>query len=110
MRRTRLPINALPAWCKLNDISFLGINVQDLGGTKGLSIVTQRPLNSKDIFDIPTLLIVPNDLILSAEAIEGHAKVDQHFRQLLEVAGRKARLLSELLAIMELERRVLTMK
>jgi hypothetical protein len=89
MRRSQLPITALPAWSKLNDASFIDIGVQDLGDAKGYGLGTERALSSKDTFDVPTLLIVPHDLILSAEFIEEHAKVDQHFRQLLDVAGGK---------------------
>jgi len=89
MRREQLPITALPAWSKLNDVTFLDTKVQDLGGSKGFGLVTERTLNSKDIFDIPTLLTIPHDLILSAEAIREHGKVDQHFRQLLDAAGGK---------------------
>lgn len=89
MRRTQLPITALPAWSKLNDASFIDISVKDLGDTKGFGLATERALSSKETFDVPTLLIVPYDLILSAEAIEEHAKVDQHFKQLLDVAGGK---------------------
>jgi hypothetical protein len=89
MRREQLPITALPAWSKLNDVTFLDTKVQDLGGSKGFGLVTERTLNSKDTFDIPTLLTIPHDLILSAEAIREHGKVDQHFRQLLDAAGGK---------------------
>jgi hypothetical protein len=87
MRRSQLPITAIPAWSKLSDASFIDISVQDLGELKGFGLATERALSSKETFDVPTLLIVPHDLILSAEAIEEHAKVDQHFKQLLEVAG-----------------------
>jgi len=89
MRREHLPIQAIPAWSKLNDVSFIDIGVQDLGADKGSGLVTTRALSSKDTYDIPTLLAIPHDLILSAEAIEEHAKVDQHFRELLEAAGGK---------------------
>jgi hypothetical protein len=92
MYREQLPITALPAWSKLNEVSFLDIKVQDLGGSKGFGLVTERNLSSKDTFDIPTLLIIPNDLILSAEAVKEHGKVDQHFRQLLDAAGGKVSL------------------
>lgn len=88
MRRTKLPISALPAWCKLNDVTFLDTTVKEIEG-KGLGLVTDRSLSSQDTFDTPTLLIVPNDLVLSANAIEEHAKVDHHFRQLLDAAGGK---------------------
>ncbi|KUJ18403.1 SET domain-containing protein [Mollisia scopiformis] len=90
MQRLQLPINALPAWAKLNDVNFLDISVHDLGSEKGYGLVTSRALSSEDVFDVPTLLIVPHDLILSAEAVEEHAKVDAHFKQLLEVFGGKS--------------------
>ncbi|TVY93002.1 SET domain-containing protein [Lachnellula willkommii] len=90
MHREQLPITALPAWSKLNDVSFIDISVQDLNGSKGSGLVTSRALSSKATYDIPTLLVIPHDLILSAEAIEEHAKVDQHFCELLEVAGGKS--------------------
>jgi hypothetical protein len=92
MHRDQLPISALPAWSKLNDVTFLDIKVQDLGGSKGFGLVTERTLSSRDTFDTPNLLIIPRDLILSAEAIKEHGKVDQHFRQLLDAAGGKVRL------------------
>jgi hypothetical protein len=89
MYREQLPITALLAWSKLNDVNFLDIKVQSLGASKGFGLVTERTLSAKDTFDIPALLIVPHDLILSAEAIEEHGKIDQHFRQLLDAAGGK---------------------
>lgn len=89
MHREKLLITALPAWCKLNDVNFLDSRVEDLGGSKGFGLVTERALNSKGTFDIPTLLTVPRDLILCAEAVEEHGKADQHFRRLLDAAGGK---------------------
>jgi hypothetical protein len=88
MRRAQLPIEALPAWCKLNDVTFLDTTVKNLGA-KGFGLVTERTLSSKDVFDSPTLLLIPNDLVLSAEAVEEHGKVDHHFKQLIDAAGGK---------------------
>lgn len=84
-----LPITALPAWSKLNDVVFYDIDVQDLGSEKGYGLVTSRALSSKDVYDVPALLIVPYDLILGSEAVDEHGKVDPHFKQLLEVFGGK---------------------
>ncbi|CZT44243.1 related to SET domain protein [Rhynchosporium secalis] len=84
------PITALPAWSKLNDVDFLDIHVSDLGSSKGFGLVTSRALNSKEVYDAPTLLIVPKELVLSAEAVEEWAKVDTHFRELLGKAGGKS--------------------
>ena len=89
MHRQQLPITALPAWCKLNDVNFLDIKITDHEDPKGFGLVTECTLSSKDTFDIPTLLIIPHDLILNAEAVEEYAKVDHHFRQLLDAAGGK---------------------
>ncbi|KAI9055571.1 hypothetical protein LZ554_000517 [Drepanopeziza brunnea f. sp. 'monogermtubi'] len=90
MQITQLPISALPAWSKLNAVDFLDISVQDLGSSKGLGLVTSRALSSKNTFDIPTLLVVPNELVLSREAVGEWAKVDGHLRELLGAAGGKS--------------------
>lgn len=86
MKREQLPISALPAYAKLNDISFRGVSVRDLG-EKGFGVAAEIPLTSGD--GGPSLLHIPHSLILCAETVEEHAKFDQHFRQLLDVAGGK---------------------
>lgn len=89
MRRSQLPISALPLWAKLNDCVFYDVCVKDFEG-KGLGFVAERALSSEEgNLDIPTLLHVPKDLVLSAEAVEEHAKVDKEFRELLNAAGGK---------------------
>lgn len=92
MHRPHLPITALPAWSKLNDVSFLDIDVHDLGSAKGYGLFTSCSLSSKDVHDVPMLLNVLHDLILSTEAVEEQAKVDAHFKQLLEAFGGKVRI------------------
>jgi hypothetical protein len=86
MRRAELPISALPAWAKLNDVIFYDISVHDIEG-KGFGLAAGRSLSSENAFDMPVLLRIPKDLILSSEAVEEHAQVDKDFRQLLAVAG-----------------------
>jgi len=89
MRRAELSISDLPAWCKLNDVTFFHIDITDLG-TKGYGLSTKRALPSPEqSLNTPSLLIIPNDLVLSREAVTEYIKVDQHLRQLLEVAGGK---------------------
>jgi hypothetical protein len=87
MKTVQLPITALQAYAKLNDISFQGVGVRELG-EKGFGLVADRPLDAETTSS-PNLLHIPHELILSAEAIEEHAKFDQHFRQLLDAAGEK---------------------
>ena len=89
MHREKVSITALPAWSKLNDVNFVNSKVENLGGSKGFGLLTERTLNLEDTVDNPTLLTVPRDLILSAEGVEEHAKEDRHFRELLDAAGGK---------------------
>jgi hypothetical protein len=89
MYRETLPITALPAWSKLNDVSFIDIEVQELPESKGFGLVSSRNLSSEDTYDIPTLLEIPRDLVLSAEAVEEWAKADGNFKELLGAAGGK---------------------
>lgn len=86
MRRAQLPISALPAWMKLNDVMLYDVRVEDLG-ERGFGLVAERPLSSEDNFNIPTMLNVPKDLILSAKTVEEYAKADKDFRELLNTAG-----------------------
>ncbi|KAL2073420.1 hypothetical protein VTL71DRAFT_10744 [Oculimacula yallundae] len=90
MQIPHLPITALPAWSKLNDVDFFDIHVSDLGSSKGFGLVTTRALNSKDVYDVPTLLAVPNELVLNYDAVDEWANVDDHFGELVEKAGGKS--------------------
>lgn len=88
MKRDQLPITALHAFAKLNDISFRGVGVQDLRA-KGYGLAADTPLSSESTPEPQSLIHIPHALILCAENIEEHAKFDQHFRQLLDAAGGK---------------------
>jgi hypothetical protein len=90
MKPTHLPITALPAWSKLNDVTFLDIHVSSLSPSKGFGLVTERALSSENVVEKPTLMIVPKDLVLSEESVEEWAKVDGWFRELLGKAGGKS--------------------
>jgi len=87
MQFATLPITALPAWCKINNVSFHDISVQSLGSS-GHGIVTDRSLSSEEeTFDLPALMMIPNELVLCRDFLDEHAKVDSHFRELLDIAG-----------------------
>jgi hypothetical protein len=86
MRRAELPISALPAWTKLNDVVFYDISVHPVEG-KGFGFLADRTLSSEETFDRPVLLRIPKDLILSAKAVKEHARVDKDFNKLLISAG-----------------------
>lgn len=102
MPRAHLPITALPVWAKLNGVDFLDINVRELDqheplvrrddnengkSSKGLGIVTERALGSKNISDIPTLLTIPRELVLCAETVAEFALVDPCLKDLLDIDG-----------------------
>jgi hypothetical protein len=92
MHITALPTTALPAWCKLNNVSFHDVSIKELGSS-GNGIVTDRTLSSEqETFDIPALMMIANELILCRGFIEEHARVDSHFRELLTLAGGKVSL------------------
>ncbi|KAI0134546.1 SET domain-containing protein [Xylariales sp. AK1849] len=90
MRRGEFSLNALPAWCAFNDVNFIDVNVADVEG-RGYGLVAERGLrNDHDNVEVPTLLTIPKDLVLSAEAVDEYAKVDKNFRDLLEATGHQS--------------------
>jgi hypothetical protein len=89
MHRTILPLSTLDAWSRLNDVTYLDCQTRKFEGARGMGLVTSKKLSSKHTFEKPTLLIIPHDLVLSAEAVEEYTKVDQYLKELLAVAGGK---------------------
>ncbi|KAK4191594.1 hypothetical protein QBC35DRAFT_448159 [Podospora australis] len=79
-----LPIEDLPAWSHLNDVSFSNVKVTNTEG-KGYGVLSQTDLTAAEgTTETPILLTVPHNLVLNAAAVEEHAKEDKDFRQLLE--------------------------
>lgn len=80
-------IDSFPAWARLNDVEFTNTLLQDIEG-KGFGLVAEKDEKTDETTSsAPTLIKIPHDLVLSAETVEGYAKVDQNFRQLLDHAG-----------------------
>jgi hypothetical protein len=89
MPRPALPIEDLPAWSRLNGVSFHCVKVTNTEG-KGYGVVSDRDLEiNGDTLDAPPLLSVPHDLVLNAAAVEEYAKEDKYFRQLLDAIGHR---------------------
>lgn len=84
----QLPIEAFPAWALLNNVDFVDAEIRNIEG-KGFGLVAKHDITdeSRDASGPATILRIPRDLVLSAEAVEEYAKVDQNFKQLLDVAG-----------------------
>jgi hypothetical protein len=95
MPSSQLPIEALPAWARLNNVELHSVKLGHTAG-RGYGLVADRDLSlsagSGEHEDDATILRVPRDAVLSAHAIEEYTKVDQNFRHLLDVAGRQVRL------------------
>ncbi|KAK3946018.1 hypothetical protein QBC46DRAFT_424983 [Diplogelasinospora grovesii] len=90
MSRPDLPIEALPAWTLLNDITFHDVKVAETEES-GYGLVSERNLSTQEeTFDVPTLITVPHSLVLNVECVEEYAKEDRNFRQLLDAAGHQS--------------------
>ncbi|KAH6845160.1 hypothetical protein B0I37DRAFT_379346 [Chaetomium sp. MPI-CAGE-AT-0009] len=89
MHRPTLPIQSLPVWARLNDVSFHNVKVINTEG-KGYGVVSDEDLKvTNDTADSLTLLTVPHDLVLNAAAVEEYAKEDKNFRLLLDAIGHR---------------------
>lgn len=86
----QLSIDTFPSWARLNDIKFNRVKLEDIQG-KGYGLVASEDISADSHSAAAALPIIqiPQDLVLSAEAVDEYAKVDFNFRQLLDVAGRK---------------------
>ncbi|POR32621.1 SET domain protein [Tolypocladium paradoxum] len=88
MSSSQLPLDAFPAWARLNDVAFANVTLQHVDG-KGFGLVADTALGNQET-GTDALIKIPRDLVLSAEAVEEYAKVDQNFKQLLEAVGHQS--------------------
>ncbi|GJN86482.1 hypothetical protein PLIIFM63780_010063 [Purpureocillium lilacinum] len=85
---SQLSPDAFPAWALLNDVVFSGVKLQQTED-RGFGLVADGDLGASGSNASP-LMRIPQDLVLSAEAVDEYSKVDQNFKQLLEAAGRES--------------------
>ncbi|KAF6811269.1 SET domain-containing protein [Colletotrichum sojae] len=89
MASSQLPLETLSTWAMFNDVDLVDVEAHEIPGC-GLGLISNKALSrEEETFDIPTLLRIPHELVLSAEAVENYAKVDRNFRELLDAAGHK---------------------
>ncbi|OHE99094.1 SET domain-containing protein [Colletotrichum orchidophilum] len=89
MASSQLPLETLSTWAMFNDVDLVDVEAREIPGC-GLGLLSNKDLSrEEETFDIPALLRIPRELVLSAEAVENYAKVDKNFRQLLEAVGHK---------------------
>ncbi|WYZ41711.1 hypothetical protein EsH8_V_000606 [Colletotrichum jinshuiense] len=90
MATSQLPVETLPTWAMFHDVDLVDVEAREIPGC-GLGLISNKELSrEEETFDIPTLLRISHELVLSAEAVENYAKVDKNFRQLLDAAGHKS--------------------
>ncbi|KYK58346.1 SET domain protein [Drechmeria coniospora] len=104
MPAQQLPLSAFPAWARLNEVALTKVTLQHVNG-KGCGLVADEEMASSSADAAPAvtaatttadppateLMKIPHDLVLSAEAVEEYAKIDQNFSLLRDAAGRKER-------------------
>ncbi|OAQ97448.1 hypothetical protein LLEC1_01816 [Akanthomyces lecanii] len=96
----QLPIESLPAWATLQNVKVQQVAMRPIEG-KGYGLVADMDLNaSEDLKEALEIMRIPAELVLSREAVEEYAKVDQHFKQLLETVGRKSTRLDVMLYLL----------
>ncbi|SPN97461.1 related to SET domain protein [Cephalotrichum gorgonifer] len=83
MASSKLSIDSLPIWASLNDVKLSAVEVGTLG-EKGQGIVSSKPISEDKQTAEPVLVRVPHDIILCEDVIEGYAKADMRFRDLLD--------------------------
>ncbi|KAK2758139.1 hypothetical protein FQN53_008319, partial [Emmonsiellopsis sp. PD_33] len=100
MRRELLPIEALPAWARLNRVQFHDVAVQrprtEDGTDKGSAVIATAKRSAKEYSpeaeaSPEILMTIPPDLVLSLEAVETCAKSDRHLKGVLDAVGEYAR-------------------
>ncbi|CEJ81889.1 hypothetical protein VHEMI01994 [[Torrubiella] hemipterigena] len=85
-----LSINSFPAWALLQDVTFNNVALSEVAG-KGIGITTSVEVETNTDTVTPIkFLEIPYDLVLSSEAVDEYAKVDQNFKALLEKMGRQS--------------------
>lgn len=81
----QLPREAFLPWALLNEVTF-NRTVPGVVAGRGGALLAKESLDA-DKDASPVLMTVPQDLILSLERVNEHAKVDKDFREVLESLG-----------------------
>ncbi|WQF88812.1 Putative SET domain-containing protein [Colletotrichum destructivum] len=90
MAASQLPLETLFTWAMFNNVDLVDVEAREIPGC-GLGLISNKDLSrDEETLDTSSLLRIPHELVLSAEAVENYAKVDKNFRQLLDAAGHKS--------------------
>ncbi|ROT35504.1 SET domain-containing protein [Sodiomyces alkalinus F11] len=90
MQNPQLDVEAaLPVWNRLNNVVLINVTPRHVP-QRGAGLVAERDLTHDNTGLSPALARIPRDLVLSHQSVEEFTKVDGHFRELLDAAGRKS--------------------
>lgn len=89
LNRLFLPIEALPAWARLNGIKFNDIEFQKLKFGSGIVAKADKEYSSaQEAEGEPEILMtVPPDMVLSLDLVHEFAKSDPYLKAVLEASG-----------------------
>lgn len=78
-------VSKFHSWCKLNGISFDGVEIahSTIEGGGGGVLATRRLTGGNEA----PLMAIPRDMVLSRERVELQAKGDKWLREVLDAAG-----------------------
>ena len=85
MKRLYLPIEQLSAWAKLNGVMFHGCEAKRItadGIACGSGLFATAAHEEHEI-----LVSVPQEIVLTPDRVEQHAKLDKHLREVLAACG-----------------------
>lgn len=89
--RSRLPVEALPTWARLNGIKFNDIGFEKLENGSGIVAKADKGYDAQGEGAENTgpviLMSVPPDMILSLDLVHDYAKSDPYLREVLEAMG-----------------------
>ncbi|GJC98278.1 SET domain-containing protein [Colletotrichum higginsianum] len=89
MAASQLSLETLFTWAMFNNVDLVDVEAREIPSC-GLGLISNKDLSrDEETLETSTLLRIPHELVLSAEAVENYAKVDKNFRQLLDAAGHK---------------------
>jgi hypothetical protein len=88
MKKGDFPLDGLPGWCERHGAELHGVEVAHIEG-QGIGWITQQSLKDEGgVGEHPTqLLVVPGDVIISANHVGQYAVANAKFHQLLAAIG-----------------------
>jgi hypothetical protein len=72
----------------LHGVALSDADLQRVEG-KGWGIVCTRDLTTEEDHEVPSLMSIPDDLVLNTTAVETYAKESHNFRELYDAVGPK---------------------